>query len=222
MTDQGIVVLWNCLDSQKDAPGSHSEACLSSPHSGEQAVDIKVEEFSDVEVEDDPAPMTFIGIKAEHEVSCVSVFPLLAICHSYSVLFVLFPVSKVAKKKTDGTQPLSVCCSARWQYNVTAKTDKGMVVLQKEALGLDGEVCPSSSHSGGQAVRIKVEKFLDVGGGEDSVSMTPLRMKAEYEVSHICVLPLLDISQSHPKCIFCFSSLSVMQNFSSLDFKSPF
>jgi hypothetical protein len=108
MSDQSMVVLWNCLDSQKDVPGSHSEACPSSPHSGDQAVDIKVEEFSDVEVRDDPAPKTFMGIKAEHEVSCVSVCPLLGICHSYSEIILLFLVSKVAKKKTDGTQQLSV------------------------------------------------------------------------------------------------------------------
>jgi hypothetical protein len=61
------------LDSQKHVPGSHSEACSSSYPNGVQAVNIKVEEFSDIEVEEeDPAPMTAVGIKAEHEVSCMS------------------------------------------------------------------------------------------------------------------------------------------------------
>jgi hypothetical protein len=42
-------------------------------------MNIKVEEVSDVEVEEEhPVPMTFVGIKAEHEVSCMSVCPLLA------------------------------------------------------------------------------------------------------------------------------------------------
>jgi hypothetical protein len=60
------------LDSQKDVPGSHSDACASSHHDGDQAVSIKVEEFSNMEDEKDPAPMTFIEIKAKHEVSCMS------------------------------------------------------------------------------------------------------------------------------------------------------
>jgi hypothetical protein len=60
------------LDSQKDVPGSRSDACASSHHDGDQAVNIKVEELSDMEDEQDPAPMTFVEIKAEHEVSFIS------------------------------------------------------------------------------------------------------------------------------------------------------
>jgi hypothetical protein len=46
-------------------------------------MNIKVEEVSDVEVEDRRAvPMTFVGIKAEHEVSCVSVCPLFGRFHA--------------------------------------------------------------------------------------------------------------------------------------------
>jgi hypothetical protein len=67
-----MVVLQNCLDSQKDVPGSHCEARASSSHSV-QAVNIKVEEVSDVEDEEDPVPMTFMEIKFEHEVSYMSV-----------------------------------------------------------------------------------------------------------------------------------------------------
>jgi hypothetical protein len=82
MTDNGMMVLQNCLDSQKDEPGSHSEACPSWSHDGAQAVNIKVEEFSDVEDRKDPVPMSVVGIKAEHEVSCVSLCPLLGISRS--------------------------------------------------------------------------------------------------------------------------------------------
>jgi hypothetical protein len=71
MTDKVIVIIQNCLGSQKDGPGSHSEACASS-HSGVHAVNIKIEEFSDIEDREDPAPMTVLGIKAEYEVSCMS------------------------------------------------------------------------------------------------------------------------------------------------------
>jgi hypothetical protein len=67
-----MVVLQIRLDSQKDVPGSHSEACASSSHSV-QAVNIKVEEASDVEDEEDPMPTTFMEVKFEHEVSYMSV-----------------------------------------------------------------------------------------------------------------------------------------------------
>jgi hypothetical protein len=59
------------LYSQKDIPGSHSETCASSSHS-DQAVNIKVEEVSDSEDGEDPVPMTFVEIKAEREVSYMS------------------------------------------------------------------------------------------------------------------------------------------------------
>jgi hypothetical protein len=86
MTDKGMVVLQNRLDSQKDVPGLHSEACASSSHS-DQVVNIKVEEVSDVEDGEDPVPMTFVEIKAEHEVSCMSsLCPLLGIYQSHSEL----------------------------------------------------------------------------------------------------------------------------------------
>jgi hypothetical protein len=71
VTDKGMVVLQNRLHSQKDEPGSHSEACASS-HNGVQAINIKVEEFSNIKDREDHVPMTAVGIKAEHEVSCVS------------------------------------------------------------------------------------------------------------------------------------------------------
>ncbi|PNF36706.1 hypothetical protein B7P43_G13310 [Cryptotermes secundus] len=51
----------------KDEPSSHSEACPSWSHDGDQAVNIKVEEFSDIEDGEKPVPMTVVGIKAEHE-----------------------------------------------------------------------------------------------------------------------------------------------------------
>jgi hypothetical protein len=83
MTDKGMAVLQNCVDSQKDEPSSHSGACLSSFHDGDQAVNIKDEEISDIEGGEDPEPMTVVGIKAEHEVSCMSLCPLLGTSQSH-------------------------------------------------------------------------------------------------------------------------------------------
>jgi hypothetical protein len=89
MIDKGMVVLQNCLDSQKDVVASQSEACGSSSHSGAHAVNIKVEDFSDIEDREVPVPMTVVGIKAEHEVSCMSLCPLLGISESHPELPVL-------------------------------------------------------------------------------------------------------------------------------------
>jgi hypothetical protein len=58
--DKGMVLLQNCLDSQRDVPGSHSEAFRSSSHDGDQAVYVKDEELSDVEYGEDPLPMTVV------------------------------------------------------------------------------------------------------------------------------------------------------------------
>jgi hypothetical protein len=71
------------LYSQKDEPGSHREACPSWCEDGELAVNIKAEEFSDIEDREDPVPVTVVGIKAEHGVSCMSLCPLLAISSSH-------------------------------------------------------------------------------------------------------------------------------------------
>jgi hypothetical protein len=81
VTDKGMTVLQNWLDSQKNLPGLHSETCASSSLSGVQAVDIKAEEISDIEDTKDHVPMTIVGIKAEHEVSCM--FPLYPLLKTY-------------------------------------------------------------------------------------------------------------------------------------------
>jgi hypothetical protein len=66
------VVLQNCLYLQKYVAGSNSQEC-GTPHNGHQAVCIKVEEFSHMEVVDDPPLMTCVEIKVENEVSLVCV-----------------------------------------------------------------------------------------------------------------------------------------------------
>jgi hypothetical protein len=85
MIDKGTMVLQICTDFLKVEPGSISETCLTSSHVGDKIIDVKVEE--------DPMPINFPGIKAEHEVSCMSVCPLLCIFHRYPELCTVFLIS---------------------------------------------------------------------------------------------------------------------------------
>jgi hypothetical protein len=69
------------LDSQNPADlegvhvgGLRGEICPASSHDAYQDISIKAEAPSDAEAEEDPLAITFPGIKAEPEVSCVSVF----------------------------------------------------------------------------------------------------------------------------------------------------
>jgi hypothetical protein len=67
-----LVVLQNLADSEKIQ--DLSEICPATSHDAYQAVGIKAEVFSDAEEEEEyPIPETFLGIKVEPEVSCVSV-----------------------------------------------------------------------------------------------------------------------------------------------------
>jgi hypothetical protein len=52
--------------------GLHSEVCTTSSHDAYSTIRVKDEVFSDAE-EEYPVPLTFVGIKAESEVSCVSI-----------------------------------------------------------------------------------------------------------------------------------------------------
>jgi hypothetical protein len=69
MTDKGILVLQDYTDSQEDVLGSCIETYPTTSYDPNQTINIKVEEFSDVEEEEDPVPIQFPGIEAEH-VSC--------------------------------------------------------------------------------------------------------------------------------------------------------
>jgi hypothetical protein len=51
-------------------------------HDAHPAISIKAEVPSDTEAEEEPDPLTFVGIKAEPEVSCVSM-PVLGRFHKY-------------------------------------------------------------------------------------------------------------------------------------------
>jgi hypothetical protein len=72
MTDKGMLVLQDCPHSQEDAPGSCTETCPTSSHNIFQTINIKVEEISDVEEEEeeDPLPISFPVVETEHKVRC--------------------------------------------------------------------------------------------------------------------------------------------------------
>jgi hypothetical protein len=70
-----MLVLQDCAHSQEDVPGSCTETYSTSSHDANQAINIKVEDVSDVEEEENPVPISFPGIKAEHAVSCFFSFP---------------------------------------------------------------------------------------------------------------------------------------------------
>jgi hypothetical protein len=72
MTDNVALILQACALSQEDVPGSGTEARTTSSHDEIQTISIKDEEISDIEVEEDPLPISFPGIKAEHVVSCIA------------------------------------------------------------------------------------------------------------------------------------------------------
>jgi hypothetical protein len=66
---------------QKYLSGLCSDTCPSPSPDGNGGINIKTEEVSDVKEEEDPVPISFPVIKAEREVSCMSVSPPLATFH---------------------------------------------------------------------------------------------------------------------------------------------
>jgi hypothetical protein len=59
-------------------------------HDANKAMNVKAEEVSDAEEEEDPMPITVLEMKAEPEVSCMSVCPLLSRYHKYAKMPVVF------------------------------------------------------------------------------------------------------------------------------------
>jgi hypothetical protein len=73
VVDKNVMVLQNYTNVEKVVPGPCDEMYLTSD-SADQAMNIKAEEASEVKVEEGPQPITFPKIKAEPEVSCMSVY----------------------------------------------------------------------------------------------------------------------------------------------------
>jgi hypothetical protein len=72
MIDAAWFVLQNLTDSEKERVLC-SEMSTASSQDVHQFIFVKTEVLSDAELEEDPLAITFPGIKAELEVSCVSV-----------------------------------------------------------------------------------------------------------------------------------------------------
>jgi hypothetical protein len=64
-----MFMLQDCTLSEK-GPGLCIETHPAFPHDEIHTINIKVEEISDVELEEDPLPISFPGLEAEHAVSC--------------------------------------------------------------------------------------------------------------------------------------------------------
>jgi hypothetical protein len=75
-----MVVLQNCMNILKVGPHSYGEPCLTSSHIGNQVTNIKVEDVADIQEEDEPISTTLPVIKAEPEVSCMSMCPDIQNC----------------------------------------------------------------------------------------------------------------------------------------------
>jgi hypothetical protein len=73
MIDENVMVLQNYTDLEKDALGPCGETYPTSVDAN-QAKNIKAEEVSDTEEEEDPLPTTFLKMKAEAEVSSMSLY----------------------------------------------------------------------------------------------------------------------------------------------------
>ncbi|KDR08770.1 hypothetical protein L798_01588 [Zootermopsis nevadensis] len=61
------------INFQKVVPDAYSETCLESSYDDNQVTNIKAEDVGGVKEEEDPLLITSPVIKAEHEVSCVSI-----------------------------------------------------------------------------------------------------------------------------------------------------
>jgi hypothetical protein len=87
MIDNCLVVLQNCVDLLKV---SCSDTCLTSSHDGNQVIDIKVEDVTDIQEQEDLLLTDFPAVETEHEVSCMSVCTLLDTFHRYTEFPVFF------------------------------------------------------------------------------------------------------------------------------------
>ncbi|XP_023704286.1 zinc finger protein isoform X8 [Cryptotermes secundus] len=163
----------NCMDLQKHVPGPCNETHPSSSPDANQAMNVKVEEVSDVEVEEErPVPMTFVGIKAEHEK------------HVPGPCSEKYPASS-----PDANQAMSVKVEEVSDVEVEEEHPVPMTFVgikaehEKHVAGPCSETYSASSPDANQAMNIKVEEVSDVEVEEEQqpVPMTFVGIKAEHE-----------------------------------------
>jgi hypothetical protein len=74
MIDNNLVILQNCMDFLRVKLGSCSETCQTSSHNENQVLDIKVEDRSVGEQEEeDPLVIPFTSVNPEYDVSFVCI-----------------------------------------------------------------------------------------------------------------------------------------------------
>lgn len=95
MSDNCLVGLQTDTNVTKDllVPGVCSEKCPLSSQDAAQLMNVKVEEVSHVQEEKFPVPIAWQEMKTEHEVSFVSVWPLLSRWNRYLEVPVVFLIS---------------------------------------------------------------------------------------------------------------------------------
>ena len=75
--------MYHCVQSRTPVPqivhSLFSDVCQTTSYDGSQDITVEVEEGSEAEVGECPEPISFPEIKAESQVSCVSVFSFLHI-----------------------------------------------------------------------------------------------------------------------------------------------
>jgi hypothetical protein len=89
MINKDMMVLQTYIDLGNAVPGPCAETCTTS-HDATQAMNIKSEEVSDADEEEDPLQITLPEMKAEPEVSCMSVCPLLGRYQKYAGVPIVF------------------------------------------------------------------------------------------------------------------------------------
>ncbi|XP_033606779.1 uncharacterized protein LOC111862997 isoform X4 [Cryptotermes secundus] len=166
--------MMNCLNSQKEVPGSHSEACLSLSLSGVQAVNIKVEEVSDMEGGEDPVPMPVVGIKAAHEEDVPASHS--EACSSSSLSGVQAVNIKVEEYSDmeGGEDPVPMTV-----VGIKAEHED-CPHPHEDVPGSYTDTCPTTSHGAFQAISIKDEEVSDVEEVEDPLSISFPGIKAEH------------------------------------------
>jgi hypothetical protein len=74
------------MDSLKVEPDSCSETCVASSNDGNWVTSMKAEQVSDIQEGKDPLLITFPGMRTEHELSCMFVYPVLGMFNKYPKL----------------------------------------------------------------------------------------------------------------------------------------
>jgi hypothetical protein len=106
MRDNILVILQNVTDLEKGLSGSCSETCPVSSQDADLDMSMKVEEVSGLQEEDVPVPTIWQAVKAEHEVSCMSLCPLANRFDKYTELPIVFLISICVSVCPHETDPL--------------------------------------------------------------------------------------------------------------------